>query len=414
MKVLLLSTYYMHGGAGRSAGRLHQALTAMDVDAQMLVRHGGGHRYVHGPRTSFEKAVALFKPPLEMLPLMLYPNRNRLPFGVNLLPDFNGSSIRSFEPDVVNLHWVNEGFLRIETLPKLERPVVWTLHDSWPFTGGCHIPLDCRRYTSSCGSCPALGSTRERDLSRWTWHRKARSWQGVPLTVVTPSRWLARCARDSSLFRNLRIEVIPNGLDLARTQVVNKAFARKVFGLAEGKKYILFGAVSSTSDRNKGFQFLEPALRKLSQAGFGSDHEVLVFGSTEPENPPGFALKTHYLGYFHDEVSMSLLYSAADLFVAPSMQENLPNTIMEAMACGTPCVAFDVGGIPDLICHKENGFLAEPFRPESLAEGMAWVLKGEADAATLARACRIKVESEFNIVTCGERYLKLYRELAEN
>lgn len=414
MKVLLLNTFYAEGGAARAASRLHDALLHSHIDAHLMVQKApaDSHRQVHAPQAVLERAAALCKPPLETLPLSLYPNRNKLPFFANLLPDFLLSRVRAINPDVVHLHWISAGFVRPETVPKLSKPIVWTLHDSWPFTGGCHIPLDCRRYTRSCGQCPALGSFSERDLSYWTWRRKARAWRNVPITVVTPSRWLAQCARESSLFNELRIEVIPNGLDLGRINQVDKALARQLCGLPAGKRYILFGAVSGTSDQNKGFQFLESALKELSANGFGEECELIVFGSTEPAAVPDFGMKTRYLGYLHDEVSLNLLYSAADLFVAPSMQENLPYTIMEAMVCGTPCVAFNAGGIPDLIDHKVNGYLAQPYRPDSLAEGMAWVLKEDIDAASLSRACRAKVEREFNIAGSAESYLKLYRELS--
>lgn len=414
MKVLLLNTYYMHGGAGRATGRLQKALLTINVDAHMLVQHNFGdcHRYIHGPLTSLERTSALLKPALEMLPLFLYPARNRLPFSVNYIPDLLNSKVVDIAPDVINLHWVNTGFIRIETLQKIKKPLIWTLHDSWPFTGGCHIPLDCRHYTGSCGKCPTLGSRSEYDLSRWIWRRKLKSLQGVDLTLVAPSRWLAQCARDSSLFKDLRIEVIPNGLDLGCVQVLDKEVARSFFGLPPGKKYILFGALGSTSDRNKGFQYLVPALEMLAEAGFGAEYEVIVFGSYEPPDVPDFGLKTHYLGYFHDESSLNLLYCAADIFVAPSMQENLPNSIMEAMACGTPCVAFDVGGISDLIDHKVNGFLAKPYEPSSLAEGITWVLKGEVDLPLLSKAARIKVELEFSAENCAKNYLKLYHEVA--
>lgn len=410
MKILLLNTFYQHGGAARAASRLHRALTCMDVDAHLLVQESVGdcHRSIHAPKTPWQKASAFLTPALETLPLMAYPDRNRLPFFANLLPDRICAGVRDIDPDVINLHWVSAGFLRLETLKKLNRPLVWTLHDSWAFTGGCHLPLDCRRYTDACGRCPALGSRSELDLSRWTWNRKAKAWRDVPITLVTPSRWLARCARDSSLFRGSRIEVIPNGLDVNRFRPVEKGAARSLLGLPPDKKYILSGAVSMTSDSNKGFQHLAPALRKLKDAGFGTECEVLVFGAMEPVDAPDFGLKTHYLGYFHDEPRLSLLYSAADLFVAPSMQENLPYTVMEAMACGTPCVAFDVGGIPDLIDHKVTGYLASPFQAESLAEGMAWVLKGEVDQSA---ACRCKVESEFDISSTAGNYLELYSDL---
>jgi glycosyltransferase involved in cell wall biosynthesis len=414
MNVLLINTYYMHGGAGRAAGRLHKALTNLNVDAKLLVQNGFGdkHKMILGPLSSLEKLLALWKPAFETLPLYLYKNRNGLPFSTSFTPDIISRKVDELHPDIVHLHWTCAGFVNINTLKKIKKPIIWTLHDSWPFTGGCHIPLDCKRYVESCGKCPALGSDSEFDLSRLIFRRKVKAWQGIDITVVTPSNWLAKCAKESSLFKKLRIEVIPNGLDLSCIQLIDKKVACSFFGLSSAKKYILFGAVGSTSDRNKGFQYLKPALSSLAEAGFANDYEVIVFGSMDPIDVPEFGLKSHYLGFFHDEVSLNLLYCAADVFVAPSLQENLPNTIMESMACGTPCVAFDVGGVSDLIDHKQNGYLAKPCDAVSLAEGIAWVVEG-VDVAypELSRAARSKITSDFNIEDCARKYLKLYREI---
>jgi glycosyltransferase involved in cell wall biosynthesis len=244
------------------------------------------------------------------------------------------------------------------------------------------------------------------------WNRKQNSWRQLFMTVVAPSRWMAQCAGDSSLFRGRRVEVIPNGLDLESIRPIWKREARRALGLPEDRQYVLFGAVRGLSDSNKGAQYLVPALEKLARAGLGQKVEVLVFGRDVPDEKLDLGLPTRYLGYFQDQQDLNRLYSAADLFLAPSRQENLPCTVMEAMACGTPCVGFDVGGMSDLITHGDDGYLARPFSPESLAEGMAWVLGAAAEGAPLQAACRSKVEEKFDIRFCAQRHLDLYRDIA--
>ncbi len=413
MKVLFINTHYMHGGAGRAAGRLQIALKNIGVDVKQLVQNGFGDRHdsIIGPLSPLDKLLALWKPALETLPLYLYKKRNGLPFSTSYLPDIIVSKVNELNPDIIHLHWTCSGFVRIETLKKLKKPLVWTLHDSWPFTGGCHIPLDCVGYKDRCGKCPALGSMFNHDLSRWIWNRKLDAWSGLDMTIVTPSNWLAECARSSSLFRGKRVEVIPNGVDVGATRRIDKNIARSIFSLDPDKKYILFGAVNATSDKNKGFQHVVGALNAFEQELAALNCELLVFGGYEPADAPGFGLKTHYLGYLHDEVSINLLYSAVDVFLAPSLQENLPNTIMEAMACGVPTVAFSVGGIPDLINHKQNGYLAQPYDTVDLAHGILWILSNISLWEQLSCSARDTIEAKFDIDVIASKHYNLYNEI---
>jgi glycosyltransferase involved in cell wall biosynthesis len=275
----------------------------------------------------------------------------------------------------------------------------------WALTGGCHYAGECERYKDSCGACPELGSEKEKDLSRKFWRRKKEAYNGLNLTIVTPSRWLAECARQSSLLRDFPVKVIPNGLDLELFGPVDRRAARDKLGLPVDKKLILFGAVSSTSDRRKGFHLLQPALRHLSANRTSKDVELLVFGAAEPENPPDFGLPARYLGTLSDEEELALLYGAADVCAVPSLQDNLPNIVAEAMACGTPCVAFDIGGMPDMIEHKRNGYLARPFDAEDLARGMAWVLQQE------NLNPRQTAEEMLELTLASKRYKNLYEDL---
>jgi glycosyltransferase involved in cell wall biosynthesis len=314
-------------------------------------------------------------------------------------------------PDIINLHWVSAGFLRIESLRKLKAPLVWTLHDMWPFTGGCHLSHDCIKFTGSCGACPILKSSRDFDLSRWIWRRKARVWKNLNLTIVTPSRWLAKRARISSLFKNFRIEIIPNGLDSRVFRPIDKKIARDALGIPEGQKIVLFGSVHPESDANKGFQLLKRALQAIKEQRKVGDITCLIFGVSGPRKNLDIGLSMHYLGFLHDDITLALAYSAADAFILPSLQENLPNTVMEALSCGTPCVAFNAGGTPEMIVHKKNGYLAHPFDVEDLGRGILWVLGNEARSKALSEYARKKAQREFDLGIQAKCYRALFDEI---
>ena len=184
----------------------------------------------------------------------------------------------------------------------------------------------CDRYTASCGACPQLGSSKNWDLSRWVWQRKAKAWRNLNLTIVALSSWLRQCASSSSLFKDLRVELIPNGLDTEKYRPINRKVARELLRLPQDKQLVLFGSLKATSDKRKGFHLLQPALQELSQSGWQDRLEVGIFGAFRPDNPPEFGFQAHYLGKLSDDLSLALVYSAADVFVLPSVQDNLPNT----------------------------------------------------------------------------------------
>lgn len=414
MNVLLVSNYD-GGGAGRAAYRLHQGLKSLGVESQMLVQYKeSDDRSVVGPNSYLEKAIAKLKLTeyIDALPLQFNRQRHK-DFSLEWLPDSTVSKVAQLAPDVINLHWVCHGYLRIETLRKFNKPIVWTLHDMWAFTGGCHYSQDCDRYTDSCGACPQLNSSKNSDLSRWVWQRKAKAWKNLNLTIVTPSAWLAKCASSSFLFKNLRVEVIPNGIDPQKYKPINKEVARDILNLPRNKQLILFGAMSA-SDRRKGFYLLEQALQNLSKSGWADKADLVVFGASDPPKPTDFGFKTHYMGKFSDEISLMLIYAAADVFVAPSVQDNLPNTVMEAIACGTPCVSFKIGGMPDMIEHEQNGYLAEPFKIEDLARGITWVLENPDRHQKLCDRARQKAEQEFTLEIQARRYLSIFTDSMEN
>jgi len=411
MKILMLNTFDAGGGAARAAARLQQGGREIGLDISLLVQFESGDTpgVICNPG-QWRKQARRLKLFLGLLPVRIYPNKPENNFSPALLPERVPAEITSLAPDIIHLHWLAAGFISVETIGRLRnKPLVWTLHDSWAFTGGCHVPFDCTRYRQSCGTCPVLGSSRESDLSRWTWKRKKRAWRNLDLTLVSPSRWLADCARSSSLFRDCRVEVIPNGLDTETFKPVDRTDARRMLGLPSDKRIILFGAVGGGSDPNKGFRCLQQALQIIDRER--SDTLALSFGSSDPGAKQGLEMPVVALGPIHDDRKLAAVYAAADVMVVPSLLENLPNTILEAMASGTPCVAFRQGGVPELVEHEVTGYLARPYSSEELAKGIAWVVDEPGRRAQLAQRARKKIVAEFSQKLMARRYAELYREL---
>jgi len=414
MNILLVSNSDIEGGAARAGYRLHQGLQEINAHSRLLVQtKRSGDQKVLSIRSStgIGQATSALRLTLDRLPLRLYPNRSQTTYSPQWLPDKIASQIAHLNPDIVNLHWVNGGYLQAESIAQLSKPIVWTLHDMWGFTGGCHYDEGCARYAQSCGACPQLGSHQNRDLSRWVWRRKAKAWKNVDLTIVAPSQWLANSAKASSLFKDRRVEWIPYGIDTKIYRPIDRRTAREILGLPQEKRLILSGSLGAISDKRKGFHLLQPALQELRQTQWHDQLELVVFGTSRPENPPDLGLKTHYVGTLNDDLSLALLYSAADVFVAPSVQDNLPNTVMESLACGTPAIAFNIGGMPDMIEHGRNGYLATPYSISELAQGIIWILEDSERYQNLAQRAREKVEQEFPLALQAERYSSLFQGL---
>ncbi|MBO3457602.1 glycosyltransferase family 4 protein [Aetokthonos hydrillicola Thurmond2011] len=414
MKVLHLSTYDLVGGASRSSYRLHQGLKKIGVTSQMLVqsKHSDDKTVIATePKSGVKRAIAKSKALVNDLPLKLYPQRNSPMFSAQLFPDAIARKISKIAPDIINLHWVCNGYLQIETLSKFEQPIVWTLQDMWAFTGGCHYTQECDRYTTSCGACPQLESSKNRDLSYKVWQRKLKAWNNLNITVVTPTQWLAECARASSIFRDHRVEVIPFCLDTNTYKPVDRQLARELLKLPQDKQLVLFGAISATSDRRKGFHLLQAALQKLSQTSSKEKLNVVVFGASQPENPVNLGFESHYLGHLYDDISLALTYSAADVMIVPSIQEAFGQTASESLACGTPVIAFNATGLKDIVDHQENGYLVKPYETDDFAQGIAWVLEDTERHQKLCESARQKAIRKFALKLQARHYQSLYADI---
>lgn len=418
MKILHLSNSGKQGGAARATFRINQALNGLGHESTMLVQNKRRDD-IHVKsisKTKVQKALAKIRPIYDRLPLELYKDREEGPFsvarvGVNVSKD---PLVRT--ADIVNLHWINGGFLSLKSIARLghlNKPIVWTLHDMWPFTGGCHYSGDCDRFKENCGRCPILKSSKTNDLSRRVWKRKKKAYEGLNLTIVTPSRWLARCAGRSSLLSDVSTVVIPNCLDTTIFKPIDQGLAKEILNLPKDKSLILFGAMSATSDKRKGFRYLLEALEGLTHtaSAFQDSVELVVFGASRFADIDNLPLTAHFLGRLSDDYTLALCYSAADVFVGSSLEEAFGQTLSEAMACGVPVVAFDYSGPTDIVDHEENGYLAEYRSARDLANGISWVLGSEERRSVLGERARQKVLENYSLEVVGRKYVSLYGRL---
>ncbi|MCS3682389.1 glycosyltransferase involved in cell wall biosynthesis [Salinibacter ruber] len=307
--------------------------------------------------------------------------------------------------DIISLHWIR-GFVELQAFfERMSVPVVWTLHDMNAFTGGCHYNAGCEKYTAACGACPQLGSDDETDLSRNIWERKKEAFSGVDpeqLHIVTPSKWLAEEARSSTLLESFPVTVIPNGLDTDRFAPRPQEAVRTALSLPHDRPVVLFVADSAT-ERRKGFSLLRNALSGLSEP------LLVSIGGGRPA--VGDSDQHVHLGKLSSNRLLAAAYSAADVFVIPSLQDNLPNTTLESMACGTPVVGFNTGGIPDMVRPGETGWLAETGNIKALRNAIEDALSDSNVRERRGRRCREVVEEEYALDVQAKRYRDLYERL---
>ena len=411
MKVLHVNAFDAGGGAARAAMRLHEGLRSHGVDSQYVtVKPGSGEDGVFTPLgkrqilTAFAKRHAA-----QMIASLQKTPTNHLIHSLGLFSSGLGRWINSSDIDVVNLHWVCAEALSLAEIANINKPIVWTMHDMWPFMGAEHYDdlVHPGRWKSAYTDINRPSDYGGPDIDRYVWSRKSRLWAGKTFNLVAPSNWLAKCARDSALMGNQPCEVIHNPLDTASFSPVDRSQARQMLGLPSDKKLILFGAFGATSDLRKGYDLLIATLREFERLHGATNTEVMVFGGKKTGDIPGLGIKSHFLGTFHDELSLRVVYSAADIFVAPSRQDNLPNTVVEAGACGLPTAAFDIGGMSDIVANGETGVLAPPFDTAALASGIHRLLETPINRETVRAAAKAK----FSLQVTVPGYMSLYRRV---
>lgn len=418
MNILLLSTFELQGGAAIACRRLQQALEEQGVSVKMLVRDKQtDDKQIYSIYEKQPKSIGKFRFLWERFVIWLHNgfSRENL-FAVSIAN--TGYRIDRHPlvkwADIIHLHWTNQGFLSLDSiaqLSSLDKPIVWTMHDQWAYTGICHYTSGCLKYYTQCQACVKLKHARQKDLSWRIFKKKEKIYRSGEITFLGCSQWIADEARKSALCHESRICSIPNAIDCTVYRKKNKVEVRQSLHLPTDKKLLLFGACKVTDER-KGFFYLKEACDDLFRLRKIAKEELLivVFGGNSEEIAALLPYPVHHVGYIRDAAKMIDLYNAVDLFVIPSMEDNLPNTIMEAMACGTPCVGFDVGGIPEMIDHRKNGYVAEYKNADDLANGIRWILE-EADPETLSKNARKKVEQSYSEEVVAKQHIALYHSL---
>lgn len=406
MKILMANTHFGSGGASIAAYRLHKGLNEIGVESFFFNQvQNNLSKKVLGPSGRFGKVVGALRPYVDNIPLLLYPSRRQEMFSNGWI---GSRYIDNYleERDLLHLHWISDGFVSIKNILQIKKPIVWTLHDMWAFTGGCHYSGDCKGYLTNCGNCRLLNSRLNYDLSKINLKKKKKIFSKVDISIVTPSAWLAGEVIQSEIIDESKVHVIPNGIDTKAFFPVEKKIAKKILNIDAEKKVILFGAENSTADKRKGFGYLQEALNLLAPSTKGKV-VALVFGKEVAEC--GIGVELVHIGQLKDDISMRVVYSSADMFVAPSIQDNLPNTVVESLACGTPCVVFDVGGMKDMIDDKVNGRLISKIDARSLAEGINWLINiDDSEYAILSNNARNKVLRDYEISKVAQQYKRLY------
>lgn len=410
MRVVHVNTSDNDGGAAIAAHRLHLALLDNGIESKMLVMNKrtdelGVEVAIDGRAEKF--IFSALRKLINKVPTLKYKVKDNIIFS----PANMGVNISRREiiknADVIVLHWIVGGYLslqNIKKIAKLNKKVIWILHDSWAFTGGCHVRYDCKKYRNQCGTCHMLTSKKEKDLSRKIFIKKKKVFSFFKdLTIVTPSKWLGESVKESALLGKFKLEVIPNTLNEKIFKQVEKSIARNVLNLDTNKKYLCFGAMSATSTPYKGWKYLNEALEILNRNNpeLKEKVELLVFGASHSNDIEKLPYKTKFLGRVYDEYTLSLIYNSADVFVAPSLEDNLPNTVLESLFCGTPVVGFDVGGLPDMIIHNKNGYLAEYKNIADFADGIFYCLENFS---------KVKINREyFSTKNIIKKMIEIYR-----
>lgn len=413
MKVIQLNFSDINGGAARAAYRIHQCLRSVGIDSRMWVnKAAAGDWSVEGPATKLEKLLTAVRPRSISPLIKLLKTGNPVIHSPSIFPSQWVNRINESDVDIVHLHWVQEEMLSISDISRIRKPLVWTLHDMWAFCGAEHYTTD-HRWRDGYRSDNRPTHESGFDLNRWVWQRKRKLWDRS-IHIVTPSNWLANCVRESALMGDKPVMMIPNPIDTDRWKPMDQNVSRELLDLPTNVPLLLFGAIGGCADPRKGFDLLNMALAHLRDDRRVRGLELVVFGQRAPQYQPDLAFPIHYTGHLHDDLSLRALYSAADLMVTSSRQDNLPNTVVEAQACGTPVVAFDIGGFPDIVEHQKTGYLAQAFNTEDLAKGIEWVVNRPKDERLLMRnLSRKRSVKIFDSQRVAQEYKALYEKVYE-
>jgi len=413
MKIIHLSYSDIRGGAARATYRIHCALRNQNIDSKMLVNKSKlNDSNILRPSNKIEKIFTELRPRITKYLLVKYlKTGNPIIHSPSFLPSSWINYINNSDNDIVHLHWVQGELISIADIAKIKKPIVWTVQDMWIFCGAEHYTEDYRwREGYLDNNRPSHESGF--DLNRWTWKRKKKHWK-QPIQIVAPSRWLAECITNSKLLSRWPTSIIPNTINTDFWIPIDKKTARQKLNLPIDKKIILFGAIEGEKDPRKGFDLLKKSLEYLKNNLSNSDIELVVFGKSRKKLDSKFSFSSHYMGHIDDDEYLRLLYCSSDLVLIPSKQDNLPNVGLEAHACAIPIVAYNVGGLSDIIEHKNTGYLAKPFIIEDFARGINWVLENNL-SLNLGKNARKKAMTIFSEKIISKAYMNIYNQVLKD
>lgn len=418
MKVVHINKRDTGGGAAVAVRRIHSALRKAGVDSRILVAERTARDNPYVAATSdgaLGRAVDFYHFVAERLRILPHERTSDMRFNFSIGSDGRRIADNPLvrDADIIHLHWINQGFLSMESLRELAllgKPFVWTLHDMWPFTGGCHYAGSCLEFNEHCGYCPYLRDAGRNDLSAAHFREKSKLYGQMRLSVVGCSKWLNTLAQNSRLLCKKNCVSIPNPIDTDVFAPRDKGECRRALGLPENKKLLLFGA-AKVSDVRKGYRFLLEALRIMSDSfpNVARQIELVIFGRGADGNATEEAgFRVHKMDYVGDTETLVRLYNAADTFVLPSLQDNLPNTVAESMACGTPVVGFRTGGIPEMVRHGLTGYLSDVKNSLSLANGIYSMMFF--DHSRMRQGVVNHAKSLFGEESVAKQYVKVYEK----
>ncbi len=415
MRVLIINTAERIGGAAIAANRLMEALRNNGIKVKMLVRDKQTDDVSVVPlKKSWRKILQFAWERVVIWAANGFKRRNL--FAVDIAN--TGTDITSFpefrQADIIHLHWINQGMLSLRDIQRIlesGKPVVWTMHDMWPFTGICHHAGTCNKFTEQCHHCELLLKPHRKDLSYQVFKKKLKVYAKGPITFIACSHWLENLAKQSLLTQGHTVLSIPNAINTNLFQPRSKKFAREKLHLPLDKKLLLFGSAKVT-DKKKGIDYLINACNLIKQEypELSKQLGVVLLGGQTEQFVSLFPFPIYNMNYISSEKELVDIYNAVDLYVTPSLQENLPNTIVEAMACGIPCVGFNIGGIPQMIDHLHNGYVARYKSAEDLANGIHWTLT-EGDYQTLSEEAHRKAASNYSEHIVANQYIKVYNQV---
>ena len=413
MKALLLSRSDVQGGAARATYRIHHALRSSGIDSEMLVNEAvSGDWTVKGPTTMWMKGKYRLRKQFANLLWQLADTKNPILHSPALLRSEWPERLNKINCDVVHLHWVQYEMISVTDIPRIKRPIVWTLHDMWAFCGAEHLSWD-NRWRDGYHHSNRPKYERWFDLNRYTWLRKRKYWRR-PIHIVCPSKWLSGYVQNSALMHDWPVTVLPNPIDTNKWKPIEKRQARDLLDLPQDCPIIGFGAIGGSYPHHKGFDLLLAALNYLKVDPAMENIQLVIFGQNPPKSQPTLGFPVHYTGHLHDDLSLKVVYNAIDTFVIPSRQDNFPNTGLEAHACGTPVVAFNTCGLPEIVDNYVTGSLAKPFDPASLADSIRWVLEDSSRLRKLGESARARAVRLWNPTRIADKYLDVYNVAIES